>query len=90
MAFAGHNHVELDNINMEAKNLNDFKKSFVLSININFRYFIIFFFVFLFCNIHGQFEINITIKGTGNQNIINSGFYLDPSEILVEGGKTFL
>ena len=70
---------------MEAKNLNDFKKSFVLSININFRYFIIFFFIFLFCNIHGQFEINLTIKGTGNQNIINSGFYLEPSEILVEG-----
>ena len=32
-------------------------------------------------------EINITIKGTGNQNILNSGFTYNPSEVYMNGIK---
>ena len=32
-----------------------------------------------------KFEIKLIIEGTGNKNIINNNFYLDPSEVLIEG-----
>ena len=32
-----------------------------------------------------QFEISLTIKGGGYQNILNNSFYLDPVEVMING-----
>ena len=75
---------------MDAKNKNSFNKndlnsSFLSLFHINFRYLAVFFCLILFYNTYGQFEIKLIIEGTGNKNIINNNFYLDPSEVLIEG-----
>jgi len=51
----------------------------------NFKYFLLFVFITLFFSSNEQLEIKIVIKGKENQNYINSDFYLDPSEVIVNG-----
>ena len=49
------------------------------------RFLIFFIFFALFLSSKEQFEISLIIQGKGSQHFINESFYLDPSEVLVNG-----
>ena len=60
----------------------------------NFSFLLIFIYLFICINISSEHlrklinlssEIHLVINGNGNQNIINNTFYLEPSEVYVNG-----
>ena len=78
---------------MKYKNsLNEFKKTiFVLLTSLNFyknkSYFILILILFSFTS--EQFEISLLINGPGIKSFINDGFYLNPTEVIVNGERRY-
>ena len=55
------------------------------SFNVYLKYLIVFFFLTLFINSHGQNEIRLIIQGNYIQNFLCDTFYDTPSEVIVNG-----
>ena len=51
----------------------------------HFNLSLIIIFLILFINSKEQLEINLVINGNATQNLIYEDFYLDPSEVFING-----
>ena len=66
-------------------NLNQTSKNNSLHIYLYFEFYLIFFLLISFIKLINNSEINIIIQGNGIRNILNNEFYLDPSDVIVNG-----
>ena len=66
-------------------NLNQKTKNNSLQIYLHFKFYLIFILLISFFKLINNSEINMIIQGEGEQNILNSGFNSEPSEVIVNG-----
>ena len=66
-------------------NLNQKSKNNSLQIYFHFKFYLILILLFSFLKLINNSEINLIIQGEGELNILNNEFYLEPSDVIVNG-----
>ena len=66
-------------------NLIQKSKNNSLQIYLNLEFYLIIILLFSFIKLINNSEINMIIQGNGELNILNNEFYLDPSDVIVNG-----